>query len=97
MLQGRLFSYGDAQRNRLGVSHHIGPEGRSHGSRGPLEGVELALSGLMGALEEVQVRFSVRFSGSRTSRRCYTCTGREAKKGNGGSNANLDKSVFGLA
>jgi catalase len=25
MLQGRLFSYGDAQRYRLGVNHHLIP------------------------------------------------------------------------
>jgi hypothetical protein len=38
--------------------------------------VELALSGLMGAFEEIQVCFS----GSRTSRRWNTGTGREARK-----------------
>ena len=29
MLQGRLFSYGDAQRYRLGVNHHLIPVNRS--------------------------------------------------------------------
>ena len=38
--------------------------------------MELTLSGLMGAFEELQVCFS----GSRTSRRWYTATGREARK-----------------
>ena len=28
MLQGRLFSYGDAQRYRLGVNHHLIPVNR---------------------------------------------------------------------
>jgi catalase len=30
MLQGRLFSYGDAQRYRLGVNHHLIPVNRAH-------------------------------------------------------------------
>lgn len=30
MLQGRLFSYGDAQRYRLGVNHHLIPVNASH-------------------------------------------------------------------
>jgi catalase len=30
MLQGRLFSYGDAQRYRLGVNHHLIPVNRPH-------------------------------------------------------------------
>ena len=29
MLQGRLFSYGDAQRYRLGVNHHLIPVNRA--------------------------------------------------------------------
>ena len=36
MLQGRLFSYGDAQRYRLGVNHHLIP-----GQPGPLSGEQL--------------------------------------------------------
>jgi catalase len=30
MLQGRLFSYGDAQRYRLGVNHHLIPVNKAH-------------------------------------------------------------------
>lgn len=32
MLQGRLFSYGDAQRYRLGVNHHLIPVNKSRWS-----------------------------------------------------------------
>jgi len=65
----------ERRRPQKGVGR-IGREGRSHGFRGPVEGVELALSGLIGAFEEIQVCCS----GSRTSRRWYTGAGREAKK-----------------
>jgi catalase len=35
MLQGRLFSYGDAQRYRLGVNHHQIPVNAPHGISAP--------------------------------------------------------------
>ena len=72
---GRGQSGEEWRRPQTGVGR-IGREGWSHGFRVPLEGVELALSGLMGAFEEIQVCLS----SSRKNRRWYTDTGREAKK-----------------